>query len=213
MQPKLPGRFARRFRRSAAGLLLAAGLTSLLPAMSVRAPSFGELVAEAGQIVRGRVIGVEAFDAVSPEGAAFVKTRVTWETTSALKGAPSGTLTLEFLGGRTAARRLTIPGMPQFTVGQEEFLFVDTTPRVLCPVVAAGYGRYFVERDDVSGREFVTRDNRVPLTDVAQVNEPLGNALPAVLASRPAAAALTAADFETAVRRELARANGGQHAE
>lgn len=202
----------RLTRRLAAGFLaLSLGLT--LPAMTVRVPTFAELVGGSGQIVRGRVVKVEPVDRTAPDGRAYVKTQVTWEIESAVKGTASGTLTLEFLGGKTTTRNLRVPGMPKFNVGDTEYLFVERNTGILCPVFAGGYGRYYVARDEVSGRRYVTRDNRVPLTDPAQVSEPLGTALPAVIAARPASEAMSIEQFESAVRTELARQNGGQHVE
>lgn len=207
------GRSAHPLTRLLAAGFLAISLSSALPAMSVRVPTFPELVSGSGQIVRGRVVKVEPVDRIAPDGRPFVKTQVTWEIESTVKGSAGQTLTLEFLGGKTAARHLRIPGMPKFTVGDTEYLFVEPNTAIVCPVFAGGYGRYFVAQDEVTGRRYVTRDNRVPLTDSTQVAEPLNNALPAVLAARPASEALSVEQFETAIRAEIARQNGGQHAE
>lgn len=193
-------------RRCLAGLLAAAWL-AVLPAsaMSVRPPTFAELVAESGRIVRATVTAVEPFETVNAEGKLLVKTRVTWRVETTLKGDAAGEMTLEFLGGRTKQHHAVVPGMPRFTVGETSYVFASANPRTICPLIAAGHGRYFVTRDAATAREYVARDNRVPLTDPAQVVEPLGNAFPAVLAARPPSAGLSPADFETAVRNELNR--------
>lgn len=192
--------------RPACGLACLALLAAVpARALSVRPPTFAELVAESGQIVRGTVTKVEAFEAPAADGRMLIKTRVTWQVEDALKGAPGATLSLEFLGGRLGDDHSVVPGMPQFTVGETGFVFAAKNVRSMCPLIAAGHGRYFVNHDAATGRDFVSRDNRVPLTDPAQVVEPLGAALPPLLAARTPAAALTPAEFETAVRLELDR--------
>ena len=169
--------------------------------MSVLPPTFAELVAESGQIVRGRVIAVEPFHATTRDGRPVIKTRVTWELDTTLKGSPTTPLTLVFLGGRIGTETLAVPGMPQFAVGNEDFLFVEPNHEVICPLIAAGHGRYRVQLNPATGQRFVARQNGQPLTDPARVAEPLASATASsTAAGTPAATPLTPEAFESAIR-------------
>jgi hypothetical protein len=189
-------------RASAVRLAGFVSLLFLLPplarAMTVLPPTFSELVDESARIVRGRVMQVEAFRATTPDGHSVIKTRVTWQVQRTLKGADAGTLTLEFLGGRMGTDSLTVPGMPAFAVGNDDYLFVERDVHVLCPLIAAGHGRYGV-KTDATGRAYVARENGLPLTDVAQVAEPLTAATAALAAKRTPAQAYTPEAFEAEV--------------
>ncbi len=189
--------------------LLAAALSppARVEAMSVLPPTFEELVAEAGRIVRARVVAVEPFTTLAPDGTPIVKTRVHWLPLRTLKGAPAETLVLEFLGGRIGGEFLAVAGMPTFAVGDEEFLFVEPDTRVLCPLIAAGHGRYRVAVEATTRRAMVTRDNGAPLVDPAEVALPLSVVPPAVRAAR-AAAALTPEAFEALIEDAVRRAGG-----
>jgi hypothetical protein len=98
--------------------------------------------------------------------------------------------------------------MPKFAVGDREIVFVQKNGVQFCPLVALMHGRYRVMRDTAEGREFIARDNRAPLTDVAEVGLPM-NQLPAQLraatAQSMAARALTPAAFETNIMAEVQR--------
>jgi len=170
--------------------------------MSVLPPTFAELVAESGQIVHGRVVSVQPYRSTTPDGRSLIKTRVTWEVDCTLKGSAATTLTLDFLGGRVGTEALAVPGMPQFSVGNEDFLFVEPNHEVICPLIAAGHGRYRVQRDASTGQRFVARQNGQPLTDPARVVESLEapTVSPASPASAPASGPLTPEGFESAIR-------------
>ena len=46
---------------------------------------------------------------------------------------------------------LHVDEMPEFKVGDRELLFVETSGRALCPLVAFGYGRMHVVHNGVTG--------------------------------------------------------------
>src|ERR1700737_1027812 len=72
----------------------------------------------------------------SPGGAKSIKTRVNFSVTRVLKGNPTSTLSLEFLGGKVADRGLKVPGLPQFAVGERYILFSYAPEKaVISPVV------------------------------------------------------------------------------
>lgn len=174
-----------------------AGATSVIP------PTFPELVAEAEAIVRGRVMDISFRRASTPDGTPVIKTRITFAVERTLKGAERREITLELLGGTIGDESLVVTGMPRFELGSTDYLFVERNGIQFCPLVAVRHGRYRLLRD-AGGREFVARDNAVPLTDVTQVVLPLA-ALPDVVRSAGASGALAPAAFEAAVIAELAR--------
>lgn len=184
-------------------------LTPSLRATSVVPPSFAELIEQADAIYRGTVRSVESRHVNRPDGqGTFIKTFVTVAVERTLKGAAREEVTLEFLGGTVGDETLAVQGMPQFAVGDREFVFVQKNGVQFCPLVAMMHGRYREVRDNASGKSYVARDNRQPLTDPAEVAVPMTN-LPAPLraASAPDSIdrALTPAAFESSIRTEIGR--------
>ena len=190
--------------------LLLCALALLAPALratTVVPPSFPELVSAAEAIYRGRVTAVESRHVPRADGAGqVIKTFVTVSVDKVLKGAQRSEVVLEFLGGRVGDESLRVTGMPTFRVGEQEFVFVQKNGLQFCPLVAVMHGRYRVLRDAAEAREFVARDNRVPLTDVAEVGLPMAE-LPAQVqaatAASTAARALTPAAFEAQIASEV----------
>lgn len=172
-------------------------------ATSVVAPTFTELVAEAETIFRGRVTAVTSRRVERPDApGALIKTYVTFAVERVLKGRAGPTLTLEFLGGTVGEDRLQVSGMPVFSRGGRDLVFVQKNGVQFCPLVAMGHGRYRVERDDAGARDIVVRDNGVPLADPAEIALPL-TAIPAPLRAAATARALPLDAFETHVTAAL----------
>lgn len=188
-------------------LLLALLLAPAARATSVLAPTFAELVAESDTIVRGTVTAVrsEAFD--SPQGRG-VHTFVTLRVERTLKGTPGDTVTLRLLGGTVGPRTLRVVGLPTFAVGQRQLVFFAHNGHTLCPLIGAGHGRYHVLTDPATHRDYIARDNTVPLASTDDIPLPLaGPALAARTARLTSpAAALTPAAFETLITDTLGRA-------
>ena len=193
-------------RLVAAFLLLLPALTGLR-AMSVIPPTFAELVAEADVIVRARVVSLQPYLDRTPAGE-VVRTRVTFEVESTLKGRHQGGLTLEFLGGEVDGRGLRVPGMPTFAPGATELLFVTRQGAGLCPLVAAAHGRYRVLTDRTTGREFIARNDATPLASEHDVQLPFSTAAALV---RPGSAGLSPTVFSARILAELERVNGNRH--
>jgi hypothetical protein len=197
-------------RSSLLFFLLLAGLAGASPARatSVIPPSFPELVAEAEAIYRGRVSRVEARRVEHSDGGSVIKTFVTFAVERVLKGPGQTEVTLEFLGGTVGDETLTVTGMPVFAMGDREIVFVQKNGMQLCPLVALMHGRYRVKRDESGAREYVARDNGMPLTNVAEVELPMV-ALPGQVRTARAAItpadALSSAEFETSVVDEVKR--------
>jgi hypothetical protein len=190
------------------GFLIAACWLLISPAprahaTSVIAPSFDELVNEAQTIVRARVLEVHCAWVESPQGR-VIKTYVTLAVEKRLKGAPGAQLTLSFLGGELDGQGMRVAGMPEFVVGQTEILFVAGNRAQFCPLVAMMHGRYRVQTDAASGRDYIARNDGVPLTSehdvqLPQADNPLERQL------KPVSAALSPAVFEQRITEQLSR--------
>lgn len=185
-----------RFRLTS---LLLAWLVPLSHATSVVPPDFPELVAEADAIYRGRVTAVEA-RRVPRDSGSVIKTFVTVAVQRTLKGAAQPEVTLEFLGGRIGDEILEVSGVPTFTVGQQGIVFVQQNGRQFCPLVRVGHGRFRIARDQTTRREYVEREDGVPLNDVAEVEHPLREGF---AAQRDASRALSPGEFEAKIIREV----------
>lgn len=171
--------------------------------MSVRPPSFPELVAEASTVARARVADVRSGFVSTPEGQRVLKTFVTFTTLRPLKGAPPEQFTLEFLGGEAKGERWTVPGMPAFNAGEEEFIFSTDDKQAVCPLVGAMHGRYRVINDVALQRTYVARDNRAPLHQIEDVSLPPDTATTRALPDP--STALSPEEFERRILAEVLR--------
>ena len=190
------------------GLALAFA-TAPLGATSVTPPTFSQLTARAGTIFRGEVSSIRA-ELVTQADNRAIFTYVTFRLQEILKGTPpagaDATVTLEFLGGTVGELTMDVVGMPRFSVGQTELLFVDKTGGQICPLVAMMFGRYRIQRHPTTGAEFIARDNGAPLASTDEIALPLASpALEARLAPLRAAP-LTPAAFSALIRQESLRA-------
>lgn len=173
-------------------------------ATSVTPPSFSELVGEAQVIARGVVTGVESRWVDRPQGR-IIKTFVTFSIEKTLKGAPDRVVTLEFLGGTVGEDSLRVAGMPTFTVGEPEILFVAANGLQFCPLVRFGHGRYRLRTDAAEHRQYVARDDETPVESTEDVSLPATEHEPAASAPRHADRALSPELFEARITAELTR--------
>jgi hypothetical protein len=190
-------------------LLLLFALVPFAHATSVVPPSFPELVAESDAIYRGRVTSVQAKRVENSHAdGSVIKTFVTLAVERVLKGPERTAVTLEFLGGTVGDETLTVTGMPTFTLGAREIVFVQKNGIQFCPLVGLMHGRYRVLRDESTAREHIARDNGLPLTDPADVELPI-TTLPgpvrAASAAFAGALALTRDAFEASITNEVQR--------
>jgi hypothetical protein len=179
-------------------------VVALVRATTVQPPEFPELVVEADSIYRGHVTAVQSRHVDAP-GATVIKTYVTFAIDRAIKGADHKEIVLEFLGGTVGSDTLAVEGMPRFHVGQREILFVQKNGTQFCPLVRLMHGRYRIEHDPRTGREYVAREDRTPLASVAAVARPMSESTTATTASIASASALSPADFEAEILREVQR--------
>ena len=199
------------FRTCALVSALLASLALLLAspaarAMSVIPPTFAELVAESDTIARGTVTAIRSEEFDSPQGRG-VRTLVTLRVERALKGTPGDTVTLTLLGGTVGPRTLRLVGMPHFAIGQRQIVFFAHNGSVMCPLIGAGHGRYHIVTDAATQREYLARDNHVPLASTDEIPLPLADPAVASVTARvkSPAAALTLAAFEAQITDTLSR--------
>lgn len=166
--PYYPGR-----RLIAATMLILASTVG--SAMSVIAPTFDQLVGSAKTVVRGVVTDIHSVAVTTPQGQG-IRTLVTLHVERVLKGTADADVTLDFLGGQIGNRRLTVVGMPTFKIGDREIVFVGDNGRTICPLIAAGYGRYHVRHDIATNRDYVARDNNTPLASTDQIVQAMDTA-------------------------------------
>lgn len=136
-------------------------LAAPLQATTVVPPDFEQLVNESDYVARAVVESVRSEYRDGPQGR-LIYTRVRFALREPVVGSTFAKFELEMLGGQIGDDCLIVTGAPVFHVGDEDFLFVRDNGRTITPLVAMMHGRYPVRRD-ASGREFVTRNNDVPL--------------------------------------------------
>lgn len=173
------------------------GATTVIP------PTFVELVSEAESIHRGKVMNVRCEWVNRPDGR-VIKTFVTFAVQRTLKGHPAKELTLQLSGGTLDGVSDAIVGVPQFSIGQMDIVFVRQNGVSFCPLVGMMHGRYRIQTDHASGREYVARDDGVPIESEHEVQ----------LVQRPEALvsrfkqverALTPQMFEARIQEEVVR--------
>lgn len=189
--------------------LLGALLSSAVFATTVVPPQFSEMVSGSDYVVRARVVAVEPQLTPRAGQPPLIVTNVTLEVIETVAGEVPARPVLRVLGGRVGDHEMTVEGVPEFKVGQEEVFFVRGNGRVFYPLYAAMHGRYPI-RKDREGREYITRTNGVQLDDVAEIAAPLTEGAAAELQQRfkSKSAALTPAAFIEQIRTE--RAKGGR---
>jgi hypothetical protein len=195
------------FRRSALIVVLLA-FASFARATTVEPPEFPQLVAEADAICRGHVTAVRSERFTAPDGSSLIKTLVTFAVERPLKGGDNREIVLEFLGGTVGDDTLAVDGMPAFRTGDREILFVQKNGAQICPLVRMMHGRYRIERDPATARDYISRDDHLPLASVAGVAQPMAaSTIPAARANA-IAQALSPADFEAQIVAEVQRTSG-----
>jgi hypothetical protein len=177
-----------------------------LRATSIVPPEFPDLVNQSDFIVRAVVKSVVS-DYARP-GSRKIITMVEMDVREVIAGTPTQPLVLRVLGGKVGQEEMIIEGAPRFTVGDEGIYFVQGNGRQIYPLVAMMHGVYPIKRE-ADGREFITRNNRVPLRDTAEVALPMTDGGAAELQrrmSRPDQA-LTPADFVRQIRTAVKSSN------
>ena len=183
-------------------LLLAGGVT--VSATSVVPPDFPQLVNESDYIVRAVVKSVTC-EWRESQGHRHIFTLVELDVREVIAGQPPRPLILEMLGGKVGQEAMVIAGAPKFQIGDEDILFIQGNGQNISPLVAIMHGRYPVLKEKGSGREYMARNNHVPLQDTAEVALPMseGSATALQLRMKNPAQALTPIDFIQRVKKAV----------
>jgi hypothetical protein len=129
-----------------------AGSTTVIP------PTFEALVSGASTIFVGEVMDQRAYWVNTPNGRA-IRTQVVFRVEDVWKGSSGVVTQLDFLGGTLDGRTMEVVGMPTFTEGQRNVLFVASR-RGISPLVGFMHGRMRVERDFFGVDRVRTHDGR-----------------------------------------------------
>lgn len=175
-------------------------------ALSVVPPTFPELVEKSDTIVRTEVISSRCEWRQSPRGRVIV-TLVKLRVESSLKGEGPSATEIEYqqLGGKIGEDQLVVEGLPEFSAGDRDYLFMAGNGRTLCPLIAVPHGRYPIVHDEKTNQDFVGRANGVPLESTEEIVLPMTGGGAAQLLSRLKTAPLSASEFESAIRTEVKR--------
>lgn len=173
-------------------------------AVTVRPPSFTELVGSADIIVKGNVTALE-YSVRTVDGKPVPFTHVTLSVNETLKGPASPRLVLHLLGGTVGGRTVRVGGAPALAVGDRGFFFVQNNGTQFFPLVRVGHGLYRTMWDDFTKTERVLRADYEPLRSVAEVSAALEMSHTRPTARRVAAETLTSYDFVRHIREEVER--------
>jgi len=186
-------------------LLLLACAPLHLAATTVTPPAFEDLVNKSEYIVRTVVKSITCERREGGNGRQLIYTFVEFEVREVVAGTPPQPLVLRMLGGQVDDEVLEIAGAPKFEVGQEDILFVRGNGRQFTPLTAMMHGRYPILKEAATGRAYMARSNRAPLTEVSEVSlplveQPVGQAGVRMPAQAAPSAALTPAAFVQRIR-------------
>jgi hypothetical protein len=179
---------------SALGLALTAGVR--VTATTVIPPDFDQLVNESDYIIRAVVKAVTSEYRTNTSGRKIF-TKVALDVQEVIAGTPPSEVVLEILGGKVGDEQMVLEGAPRFKVGDEDILFVRGNGNTIVPLVAMMHGRYPIMRDATTGRKYMARENKVPLSDTAEIAKPIvkGNTTVVQEPAKAASQAMTPEEF------------------
>lgn len=173
-------------------------------ATSIVPPTLTELVDHASIIAETEVTTTRCELRNSLRGP-FIVTIVRAKVLDAVKGSPAEEIEFEQLGGQVGEMRMEVEDLPQWKVGDRDYLFLRQLKGSICPLVGMPHGRYPIFNDGVSRLDQVERANHEPLTSVEDMSRPLSRS-PALRAA--GARALRSGEFRELVRAEIAKRAG-----
>ena len=133
-------------------------------------PTFDELVSRAEVIFQGAVTDVRS--QWTGEGAQHrIVSYVTFKVEDPVKGTPGETYTLRMLGSTVDGETMEVADCPKFKVGDRDIIFVENNGSQFVPLVGIMHGRFHVQKDDATGREVVTTNEREPVRDVSKLGK------------------------------------------
>jgi hypothetical protein len=172
---------------------------SIARATTVLPPSFAQLVGQAELIFQGTVADVKSMW-VGQGAERHIETSVTFRVEDAIKGSPGASYSISLLGGTVDGQTLEVTDTPKFKIGDRDILFVEHNGEQFVPLVGIGFGRFHIQRDVRSSRDFVSTGEGEPLGDVTK----LGRAKQMATSDT----ALSPDQFKSAVKAQLGRTSG-----
>jgi hypothetical protein len=139
-------------------LIISFGFICLVGVISVEATtvqklSFDRLIREADVIVRGRVENVKSHQAAGGS----VTTIVTVAVEKQFKGSQVSSLNIEQPGGSMGDVAQAVPGSPEFSSGEDVFLFLKRKGRNTFEVVGGKQGK-FTAKIQPDGNNWIVED-------------------------------------------------------
>ena len=128
-----------RFAHRALIVCLALAAASSLPASTVERLSFDRLIGEADVIVKGRVEELKARQAPDRRS---VTTVVTVSVGSQFKGAKVSSIRIEQPGGSLGEVVQGVPGLAEFSSGEEVIVFLKRRPSGVFSIVGGKQGKF-----------------------------------------------------------------------
>ena len=172
--------------------LIVGGITA--SATTVIPPTFDQLVGQAELIFQGSVTEVRSV--WSGEGAQrHIDSYVTFTVEESIKGIPGTSYTMRLLGGTVGDETMEVTDSPKFKVGDRDILFVEHNGEQFVPLVGIMHGRFRVQRDEQTGRDFVTTGEGEPVGDLSKLGREEESAT--------AAEALSPAEFKSQIQTHL----------
>lgn len=182
-------------------LTLIGVVVSAVIATTVIPPTFDQLVKQAELIFQGTV--TDARSVWEGEGGQrHIETYVTFRVDDNVKGDAGASYTIQMLGGTVGDQTMEVSDTPKFKVGDRDILFVEHNYDQFVPLVGIDHGRFHVQHDDVTGRDFVVNGEGEPVKNLAK----LGYETESV----SAAEAMTPEQLKSAVKSQL-KAEAGSH--
>jgi len=175
---------------------------STLGATLVVPPTFNELVDRADLVFEGTVVDVRS-EWRATRGGRQIMSQVTYRLGRGLKGGAPLQVVLEVFGGTVGRDTMRIGGMPDFSVGDHDLLFVRQGGAEGLPLVGLMHGRFRVSRAP-DGREWVTTYDGRAIASLASIGAP-----PRALAANVAGVAgLTLDEFVSGIAERVASGAG-----
>lgn len=163
-------------------------------ATTVIPPTFDELVSRAEVIFQGTVTDVGS--QWTGEGAQRrIVSYVTFKVEDAMKGVPGESYTLRMLGGTVDGETMEVSDSPKFKIGNRDIIFVENNGSQFIPLVGIMHGRFHVDKEEKTGREVITTNEREALKDLSRLGKQEQ--------TTSAAQALSPNDFKSAIRRAV----------
>jgi hypothetical protein len=129
--------------------------------------SISEMAESADLVVEGEVEGkLCRWD----ESNRYIITEVFVDVTKLLKGVSSGRITVRVLGGEVGDTGLMVPGAPNFAVGEEVLLFLESHPTRDWRVMGFHQGKLEITTNPETGQKYV-RGVAQPVAQPLQVFE------------------------------------------